>query len=101
MADSDDGIPPPVPFNKRKTGATGKASKKFSRDTPEYKFLEQLMKKPGAVDPTDRPSDVMARYPGQFGGLTSSQFRSQFNRLKGMYGVATREGKTVAKKRKV
>jgi len=73
-------------------GGSRRKTSRFSCDTPEYQYLEQLMKTPGMISPTDRPSDVKERF-SQFAGLTASQFRSQFNRLKNMHGTNARDGK--------
>jgi len=74
------------------TGGSRRATSRFSRDTPEHQCLEQLMKTPGMISPTDRPSNAKERF-SQFAGLTASQFRSQFNRQKNMHGANARDGK--------
>jgi hypothetical protein len=64
--------------------------KKFTRKTKEFKFLVKLFKD-GKISPTDKPADVRSNHPG-FQAFTVTQFRSQFNRVKGEFGTCTKEG---------
>ena len=64
---------------------------RFTQDTEEYKLLKKLMKE-GSVKPSDRPSDIKDRYE-IFAKIPTNSFRSQFNKLKGLLGIATKTGK--------
>jgi hypothetical protein len=92
MSDDDDslvaGIPARIPFSRKKVKA-----QKFTKGTKAYKHLEQLFKEK-AILPTDKPSDVRMKDP-LFMDFTNQQFRSQFNKLKGMHGTCTKEGTSV------
>jgi hypothetical protein len=71
-------------------GGGGVGAQKFTKATKAYKHLEQLFKEK-AIQPTDKPSDVRLKDP-LFMDFTNQQFRSQFNKLKGMHGTCTKEG---------
>ena len=66
---------------------------RFTQDTAEYKLLKKLVES-GKVKPSDRPSDIKDQYAESFGKIPSNSFRSQFNKLKNLYGVNTKAGKT-------
>jgi hypothetical protein len=67
-------------------------AQKFTKGTKAYKHLEKLFKDK-AILPTDKPADVRSKDP-LFQDFTNQQFRSQFNKLKGIFGTSTKEGKS-------
>jgi hypothetical protein len=69
-------------------------AQKFTKGTKAYKHLEKLFKDKSIL-PTDKPSDVRQKDP-LFQDFTNQQFRSQFNKLKGLHGTCTKEGKYVS-----
>jgi len=81
MADSDD--------EKRTAKKKGKG-RKFTKKSKEYKKLEKMFKE-NKIRPSDKPSEVRAKEP-EFQNFTTTQFRSQYNKLKIMYGTCTKEG---------
>ena len=83
-ADSDDD-------NRSRSVKKKMASRKFTKKTKEYKELERLFRD-GKITPCDKPSTVRLSNP-VYMAFTTTQFRSQFNKLKGMYGTCTKEGK--------
>ena len=69
------------------------SAQKFTKATKAYKHLEKLFKDK-VILPTDKPSDVRQK-DVLFQDFTNQQFRSQFNKLKSIHGVCTKEGKQV------
>jgi hypothetical protein len=67
---------------------------KFTKGTKAYKHLEKLFKDK-AILPTDKPADVRSKDP-LFQDFTNQQFRSQFNKLKGIFGTTTKECKFIS-----
>jgi hypothetical protein len=67
-----------------------KTGRKFTQRTPEFKKLEKLFKSQ-RISPCDKPSDIRMGNPA-FQAFTTVQFRSQYNKLKGIYGTCTRKG---------
>ena len=65
--------------------------KKFTQKSSEYKKLEKLFRE-RKISPCDKPSDVRATDP-DYMAFTTVQFRSQFNKLKGIYGTGPKDGK--------
>jgi len=61
------------------------------QNTDEYRVLKQMVES-GEVTPAAWPQDVKAMRP-EFGKIKSDKFQAQFNKLKGLTGVNTREGK--------
>jgi hypothetical protein len=78
----------------RKSVKKKSSGRKFTKKTKEYKKLERLFRE-HKINPNDKPSDVRSKEP-EFLSFTTTQFRSQFNKLKAMYGVTSRECKTIA-----
>ena len=70
---------------KKKVGA-----QKFTQTTKAYQKLKKLFEDK-AIVATDKPSDVRLK-DVLFQDFTSQQFRSQFNKLKSIYGTCTKEG---------
>lgn len=64
---------------------------KFTQNTKAYKMLKGMFEE-GKITPTDKPSDVRSTDP-EYQQYTPTQFRSQFNKLKSLIGINTRDGK--------
>lgn len=71
---------------------------RFSRGTEAYKKLEAMFRS-NSIEASDRASDIRQRDP-LFLNFNVDQFRGQFNKLKALYGLNTRnttgEGKYTA-----
>jgi hypothetical protein len=91
MASMDD-IEADMPRLRAHHGKQG--AQKFTKATKAYKHLEKLFKDK-AILPTDKPADVRQKDP-LFQDFTNQQFRSQFNKLKGMFGTCTKDGKSIS-----
>jgi hypothetical protein len=92
MSDDDDslaGIPGRVAFRKK----SKMKAQKFTKATKAYKHLEKLFQSKQIL-PTEKPNEVRMKDP-LFMDFTNQQFRSQFNKLKGTYGVGTKDCKSV------
>jgi hypothetical protein len=89
MSDDDDSILAARNGLSRKKAAV--TAQKFTKATKAYKHLEQLFKEK-SIQPTDKPSDVRMKDP-LFQDFTNQQFRSQFNKLKAIFGTCTKEGR--------
>jgi len=74
--------------------ATSRAPFKFTQSTKEYKLLQSMMES-GEVTPAMRPSDVKA-LKDDFKKIDTDKFRAQFNKLKDLTGLRTREGQCVS-----
>ena len=61
-------------------------AQKFAKATKAYKHLEKLFKDK-VILPTDKPSDISQK------DVLFQEFCSQFNKLKSIHGVCTKEGK--------
>ena len=57
----------------------------FRQDSLDFKFLLKLFKT-GQISPTMAPASVRNLYIARFGKYTTNQFRSQFNKAKGIAG---------------
>jgi len=66
---------------------------KFTQNTDEYKILKSMMEG-GEVTASTRPQDVKCTRE-EFQKIKGDKFRAQFNKLKNLYGIGTREGKCV------
>jgi hypothetical protein len=97
MSDDDDsllaGIPGRVAFSRKKGNNNKVGAQKFTKATKAYKHLEKLFKDK-AILPTDKPTDVRSKDP-LFQDFTNQQFRSQFNKLKGIFGTCTKDCKSI------
>ena len=82
--DSDDEKRP------RKKSGTATIAKKFTMKCKEYKKLEKMFRDQ-KIAPCDKPSSIRSK-DIDYQQFTPTQFRSQFNKLKGMYGTTTKEG---------
>ena len=63
---------------------------KFVKTSKEFKLLKSWFTS-GKIKPTDKPSDIKARHQS-FAKFNSSQFRSQYNKLKKEL-LVSRDGK--------
>jgi hypothetical protein len=70
--------------------ADAEAKFSFTKATNEYKMLQSLMEN-GKITPSDKPGDVRKAYD-DFNKIPMDRFRSQFNKLKQLTGLHTREG---------
>lgn len=79
-------------MNRRKKMADEKEppTARFTQNTKEFKALEKLMKD-GHITASDKPGDIR-KTDSQFQKYTPQQFCSQFNKLKSIYGLCTRDG---------
>ena len=58
----------------------------FHQDSLDFKFLLRLFKN-DQISPTMTPASVRNLYIARFGKYSTNQFRSQFNKAKGMSGA--------------
>ena len=81
-----------LPSSAHKTIDMAKSSKKeaatvpFKQNSKEFKALIKLSKT-GEVKPTDQPASVRSKCVDLFGKCTTTQFRSQCGKAKGLAGV--------------
>jgi len=64
---------------------------KFTQQTDDCQLLKQLMEN-GEVTPSTKPADIRQSRE-EFRKIDSDKFRAQFNKLKQITGLHTREGK--------
>ncbi|CAB9507357.1 hypothetical protein SEMRO_302_G112320.1 [Seminavis robusta] len=72
-----------------KRGSVYGKKKTFSKNTEAYKILQKMFED-GLISPTDKPSDVRLSKT-EFQEYSVTQFRSQFNKMKTLIGVTTKE----------
>lgn len=61
----------------------------FRQDSKDFKFMLKLFRN-GKIKASDAPASVRAKFPSKYGKYTTGQFRSQFNKAKGMAGIQCR-----------
>jgi hypothetical protein len=76
-----------------KAAAPKVGAQKFTQKTKAYQRLKQLFEDK-KIDPNDSPAEVRAKDP-LFQDFTNQQFRSQFNKLKALFGTSTKDGESL------
>lgn len=64
---------------------------KFTQETEEYKTHQRMMES-GEVTPAAKPAEVKAMKE-EFQKIDGDRFRAQYNKLRNLTGLNTREGK--------
>jgi hypothetical protein len=75
---------------KKQKAPVAVGAQKFTQKTKAYQKLKKMFEDK-MIDKSDKPSDVRHK-DTLFQDFTNQQFRSQFNKLRALYGTCSKEG---------